>query len=65
MIPFSDEDLYYTVENALPEVSGYVDSHGGGISLLGVKDAVIYIELIGTYHGCSMSLMRTNMVVPK
>ena len=63
MIPFSDEELYYAVENSLPEVSGYVNSHGGGITLLGVKDAVIYIELIGTCHGCSMSLMTTNMVV--
>jgi len=63
MIPFSDEDLYYAVENALPELSGYVNSHGGGITLLGVKDAVIYIELIGTCNGCSMSLMTTNMVV--
>ena len=63
MIPFSDEELYYAVKNALPQVSGYVSSHGGGIRLLGVKDGVVYIELIGTCHGCSMSLMTTNMVV--
>ena len=63
MIPFSDEELYYAVKNALPQVSGYVSSHGGGIKLLGVKDGVVYIELIGTCHGCSMSLMTTNMVV--
>ncbi|NOZ90142.1 MAG: NifU family protein [Epsilonproteobacteria bacterium] len=63
MIPFSDEELYYAVKNVLPQVSGYVNSHGGGINLLGVKDGVIYIELIGTCNGCSMSLMTTNMVV--
>jgi len=63
MIPFSDEELYYAVKNALPQVSGYVSSHGGGITLLGVKNGVVYIELIGTCHGCSMSLMTTNMVV--
>jgi Fe-S cluster biogenesis protein NfuA len=63
MIPFSDEELYYAVKNVLPQVSGYVNSHGGDITLLGVKDGVIYIELIGTCHGCSMSLMTTNMVV--
>ncbi len=62
-MPFSDEDLYYAVENVLPKVSGYVNSHGGDIKLLGVKDGVVYIELIGTCHGCSMSLMTTNMVV--
>ncbi len=63
MIPFSDEELYCAVKNVLPQVSGYVNSHGGGITLLGVKDGVIYIQLIGTCHGCSMSLMTTNMVV--
>jgi Fe-S cluster biogenesis protein NfuA len=63
MIPFSDEELYYAVKNALPQVSSYVNSHGGGITLLGVKDGIIYIELIGTCNGCSMSLMTTNMVV--
>jgi len=63
MIPFSDEELYYAVQNALPQVSGYVSSHGGGITLLGVKEGVVYIELIGTCNGCSMSLMTTNMVV--
>ncbi len=63
MIPFSDEELYFAVKNTLPQVSTYVNSHGGGISLLGVKDSVIYIELVGTCSGCSMSLMTTNMVV--
>ena len=63
MIPFSDEELYYAVKNALPQVSAYVNSHGGDITLLGVKDGVIYIELIGTCHGCSMSIMTTNMVI--
>ena len=63
MIPFSDEELYFAVKNAIPQVSAYVNSHGGGITLLGVKDGVIYIELVGTCHGCSMSLMTTNMVV--
>ena len=63
MFPFSDEELYYAVENALPQVSTYVDSHGGGIALLGVNDAVVYIQLGGACSGCSMSLMTTNMVV--
>jgi Fe-S cluster biogenesis protein NfuA len=63
MFPFSDEELYYAVKNALPQVSTYVDSHGGGIALLGVNDAVVYIQLGGACSGCSMSLMTTNMVV--
>ena len=62
-MPFTDEELYQAVDNNLHKVSAYVSSHGGNIHLLGVKDAIIYIELGGTCHGCSMSLMTTKMVV--
>jgi len=64
-MPFSDEDIYIAVKNNLPKVSEYVHSHGGGIKLLGVKNAKVYIELTGTCGGCSMSLMTTKMVVQK
>jgi len=63
MMPFSDEEIYTAVQNNLHKVSAYVSSHGGNIHLLGVKDAIIYIELGGTCGGCSMSLMTTKMVV--
>ncbi len=63
MMPFTDEELYQAVDNNLHKVSAYVSSHGGNIHLKGVKDAIIYIELGGTCHGCSMSLMTTKMVV--
>jgi Fe-S cluster biogenesis protein NfuA len=62
---FSDEDLYVAVKNFLPQVSEYVNSHGGGLEFLGVKDGVVYIRLIGTCGGCSMSLMTTKMVVQR
>ncbi|MEA3492425.1 MAG: NifU family protein [Campylobacterota bacterium] len=65
MIPFTDEELYHAVENNLPKVSAYVDSHGGGLALLGVKDNTIYIQLGGVCGGCSMSMMTTNMVIRK
>jgi len=65
MMPFSDEDIYEAVKNSIPKVSAYVSSHGGGIELLGSKDGVAYIELTGTCHGCSMSIMTTKMVVQK
>lgn len=65
MIPFSDEEIYDAVKNNLPKVSGYVGSHGGGIKLLGVKNAIVYIELTGACHGCAMSLMTTKMVVQR
>ena len=62
---FLDEDIYNAVQNYLPKVSEYVNSHGGGIELLGVKDGVVYIKLTGACGGCSMSLMTTKMVVQK
>ncbi len=65
MIPFTDEELYHAVESNLPKVSAYVDSHGGGLALLGAKDGTIYIQLGGVCGGCSMSVMTTNMVIRK
>ncbi len=62
---FSDEDIYEAVKHHLPTVNEYVNSHGGDIKLLGVKDGKVYIELTGTCHGCSMSLMTTKMVVQR
>jgi len=62
---FLDEDIYEAVKNYIPKVSEYVNSHGGGLELLGVKDGVVYIKLTGACGGCSMSLMTTKMVVEK
>ncbi len=62
---FLDDDIYNAVENYLPMVSEYVNSHGGGIELLGTKDGTVYITLTGACGGCSLSLMTTKMVVQK
>jgi Fe-S cluster biogenesis protein NfuA len=62
---FSDEDIYEAAKHHLPTVNEYVNSHGGDIKLLGTKEGIIYIELTGTCHGCSMSLMTTKMVVQR
>ena len=62
---FNDQDIYQAVKYHLPSVNEYVNSHGGDIKLLGVKNGTVYIELTGTCHGCSMSLMTTKMVVQK
>ena len=64
-MPFTDKEIYEAVKNNLDKVTPYVSSHGGGITLLGSKDGVVYIELIGTCSGCAMSLMTTKMVVQK
>jgi len=41
---FLDEDIYEAVKNYIPKVSEYVNSHGGGIELLGVKNGTVYIK---------------------
>ena len=33
MILFSDEEFYYAVKKSLPQVSEYISSHRGGITL--------------------------------
>ena len=62
---FLDDEIYSAVKNYIPAVSEYVNSHGGGIELLGAKDGTVYITLTGTCGGCAMSLMTTKMVVEK
>ena len=62
---FLDEEIYSAVKNNLLSVNEYVSSHGGSITLLGVKDGIVYIELTGACKGCAMSLMTTKMVVQK
>jgi len=64
-MPFSDQDIYEAVKYNIPNVSKYVNSHGGDIKLLGAKDGTVYIELLGTCKGCSMSIMTTKMVVQR
>ena len=62
---FLDNEIYEAVENYLPTVNEYVNSHGGGIDLLGAKNGTVYITLTGACGGCTMSLMTTKMVVQK
>ena len=62
---FTDQELYEAVQHHIPTASKYVNSHGGDIVLLGVKNGTVYIELTGTCKGCAMSLMTTKMVVQR
>lgn len=37
------------------EINPFVASHGGQISLVGVKDDIVYVRMEGGCHGCSQS----------
>ncbi len=66
MIPFSDEDLKPAVENILEtKVKPSLALDGGGIKLIEIKDAKVYVELEGACIGCASSTNTIKYVVEK
>ena len=51
------DDEVMAAEEALDEVRGYIESHGGDIELLGVEDGVVHVALGGACQGCAASAM--------
>ncbi len=51
------------IEAALDECRPYLDSHGGGVTLVGIDDGTVRLQLEGTCDGCGASeLTMTNAV---
>ncbi len=55
MIPFSDEELLPAVEKSLEKVKPMLALDGGGLTLLGIKNGKVYVQLQGACHGCASS----------
>lgn len=55
MIPFSDEDLLGPVKDSLDKIRPMLQNDGGDMKLLGIKNAVVYVQLVGACHGCPSS----------
>lgn len=55
MIPFSDEELMPVVEKSIEKVQPMLALDGGGVTLLGIKNGVVYVQLSGACHGCPSS----------
>jgi len=53
MIPFSDEELLPAVEKSLEKIKPMLALDGGGLTLLGIKDGKVYVQLQGACHGCA------------
>jgi Fe-S cluster biogenesis protein NfuA/nitrite reductase/ring-hydroxylating ferredoxin subunit len=51
------------VEEALESVRPYMDSHGGGVELLGVTDGVARIRLSGSCDGCPASSATLELAI--
>jgi len=55
MIPFTDEELFPAVEKSLEKIKPMLALDGGGLTLLGIKNGKVYVQLQGACHGCSSS----------
>lgn len=55
MFPFSDEELQQPVRVSIEKVRPYLLSDGGDITILGVRNASVYVRLEGACVGCSHS----------
>lgn len=51
------------VREALAEVAPYLDSHGGGVELLGVEDGVVRLALQGSCEGCPASAATLELAI--
>jgi Fe-S cluster biogenesis protein NfuA/nitrite reductase/ring-hydroxylating ferredoxin subunit len=51
------------VLEALDEVRPYLDSHGGGVELVGVADGVVRLRLHGSCDGCPSSTMTLKLAI--
>ena len=55
MIPFSDEELLPVVEKSLEKIKPMLALDGGGLTLLGIKEGRIFVQLQGACQGCASS----------
>lgn len=51
------------VEQSLDKVRPYLESHGGGVEVVGVRDGVVRLRLKGSCDGCPASAMTLKLAV--
>jgi Fe-S cluster biogenesis protein NfuA/nitrite reductase/ring-hydroxylating ferredoxin subunit len=51
------------VRGALEEVRPYLDSHGGGVELVAVEDAVVHLRMEGSCDGCPSSAATLKLAI--
>jgi len=57
------EPLDARVRRALDEVRPYLESHGGGVELLGIEDGVVRLGLEGSCDGCPSSTATLELAI--
>lgn len=58
-------DLETRVNEALERVRPYMDSHGGGVEVLGLEDDVLRLRLHGSCDGCPSSASTLELAIKK
>lgn len=65
-IPFSDEDLLTPVQTVIDnKISPMLSQDGGAMSLLCIKNSIIYIQLQGACVVCAASPSTLKYIVEK
>ncbi len=66
MMPFTDEDLQQPVSSIIDtKISPMLAQDGGAISLLKIKNSVVYVQLQGACVGCAASGSTLKYIVEK
>ena len=65
MIPFSDEELIGPVKQTLDSLKPMFDKDGGGVELVGIKNAQVYVRLTGHCKGCPASTQTLKNGIEK
>jgi Fe-S cluster biogenesis protein NfuA/nitrite reductase/ring-hydroxylating ferredoxin subunit len=60
-----EDELERKVNTALDAVRPFLQSHGGGVTLVGISDKIAHLQLWGSCHGCSASLITLKTVIEK
>ena len=53
------------IERALDEVRPYLGSHAGGVELLGIRDGVAKLRLVGSCDGCPSSRVTVDQAIER
>src|SRR3954452_17874984 len=51
------------VQGALEEVKPYMQSHGGGVELVGIEEGVVQLRMQGSCEGCAASELTLKLAI--
>ncbi len=64
-LPFSDEELKPAVERCLQKVRPVLLKDGGGVTLLAIRQGVVYLQFTGGCVGCSSAPATLKHVIER